>query len=385
MLKIGLLLAIAAIYGLNLLTMRVAPPDDDGGSERPSGKTVAVSTEAFFHEQFVNPASEVVPRVHAPTAIINAEGELHGYWYGGASEGATDVAIYGARFDPEANVWRDHRQIISPASASDQTRYWVRKVGNPVAFAHPDGRVWLFYINVTIGGWALSAINLATSTDGGRSFSGDKRLVTSPFFNRSTLVKTPAFELANGFIGLPVHHQMMAKHAELLTLDNAGNVIDKRRLPAELPALQPAMVSLPGGTLLAFMRSDGGKILRSSSENQGASWSPAVQVDVPNPDSAVAVVATPTGLLLAFNNDPKDRDVLSLAHSHDGGNSWREFHVLENQPNLHEHDHSNEFSYPWFVKDPNGSYHLFYTWQRTSIKHVRFNDVWLVEALRGDG
>ncbi|MCZ6852475.1 MAG: exo-alpha-sialidase [Gammaproteobacteria bacterium] len=383
MLKIGLLITIAGIYGLNLLTIRDIPANAAGPDEQPSGKPIKISTAAFFQEQFVN-QSEDVPRVHAPTAIINAEGELHSYWYGGASEGATDVAIYGARFDPMTNVWTDHHKITSAASATAQTGYWVRKIGNPVAFAHPDESVWLFYINVTIGGWALSAINLAISTDGGRSFSGDKRLVTSPFFNRSTLVKTPAFELANGLTGLPVHHQMMAKHGELLTLDSRGDVIDKRRIPSTLSALQPAMVSLPDGTLVALMRSDAGKILRSSSENRGASWSQAIQVDVPNPDSAVAVVSTPTGLLLAFNNDPKDRDTLSLAHSDDGGNNWREFHVLENQPNLHEHDHSNEFSYPWFVKD-NGTYHLFYTWQRTSIKHVRFNEAWLIEQLRGEG
>ena len=383
LLKISLLAAIAAVYGLNLLDVLVVPSDTVSPYLTPSRTPVAESTQALFHQQFVNRA-EVVPRVHAPTAIINANGELHSYWYGGASEGAEDVAIYGARFDHEANAWTDHHKLVSPVSASVQTGYWVRKIGNPVAFAHPDGRVWLFYVNVTIGGWALSAINLATSSDGGRTFPGHKRLVTSPFFNRSTLVKTPAIEFADGSIGLPVHHQMLAKHGELLKLNSQGDVVDKRRIPSELSALQPALVSLPDGTLLAFMRSDAGKLLRSSSENQGATWSQAVSVDVPNPDSAVAVVSTSTGLLLAFNNDPKNRDVLNLAHSIDGGKSWQEFYVLEYLPNLHEHDHSNEFSYPWFVKDQNGFYHLFYAWQRTYIKHVRFNETWLEEQLRGD-
>ena len=37
-----------------------------------------------------------------------------------------------------------------------------------------------------------------------------------------------------------------------------------------------------------------------------------------------------------------------------------------------------------FVKDQNGFYHLFYAWQRTYIKHIRFNETWLEEQLRGD-
>ena len=143
-------------------------------------------------------------------------------------------------------------------------------------------------------------------------------------------------------------------------------------------------MKLPDGTLVAFLRSSAGKVLRSSSENLGTTWSPAMIIDIPNPDSAVAVVSTPTGLLLAFNNDPKNRDRLSLAHSNDGGNTWREFHQLEYQPNLHEHDHSNEFSYPWLVRDENGFYHLFYAWQRTFIKHVRFNEAWLAGRLQGE-
>ena len=92
MLKIGLLITIAAIYGLNLLTIRDVPADAAGPDEQPSGKPIKISATAIFKEQFVN-QSEDVPRVHAPTAIINAEGELHSYWYGGVSEGATDVAF----------------------------------------------------------------------------------------------------------------------------------------------------------------------------------------------------------------------------------------------------------------------------------------------------
>lgn len=395
------LTAIAVIYGLNLfdiiqvspvaLTAQVEPSagEKPSAGEEPSALSISTPATAasrpLLQEQFVNIA-DAMPRVHAPTAIINAEGELHSYWYGGTREGARDVAIYGARFDSLTNTWTDHRKVIDRISSGKRTRRGVSKIGNPVAYTHPDGRVWLFYVNVSIGGWAWSTINLATSTDGGMTFTDDKRLVTSPFFNRSTLVKSPPINLSDGSVGLPAYHELASKHGELIKIDVNGDVIDKRRIPSTLPALQPALVSTTDGRLLAFLRNaadENRMLLRSESVDQGITWSQATNVNVPNPNSAIAVETTPSGLLLAFNDHPENRDILSLAHSEDNGHSWQVFHVLEYKPNINKQDHTNEFSYPWFVKDQAGVYNLFYTWQRTHIKHVRFNEAWLAEKLQG--
>ncbi|MNY47085.1 hypothetical protein D3C86_1823240 [compost metagenome] len=38
-----------------------------------------------------------------------------------------------------------------------------------------------------------------------------------------------------------------------------------------------------------------------------------------------------------------------------------------------------EYEYPYFIRSPDGLYHLVYSWNNTFIKHVTFNDAWLSE------
>jgi hypothetical protein len=41
-----------------------------------------------------------------------------------------------------------------------------------------------------------------------------------------------------------------------------------------------------------------------------------------------------------------------------------------------------EYEYPYFIRSPDGMYHLVYSWNNTFIKHVSFNDAWLAERLK---
>src|SRR5690606_15349604 len=120
----------------------------------------------------------------------------------------------------------------------------IRKLGNPVIGTAPDGRLWLFYVSVSVGGWAGSAINFMTSDDEGKTWSQAKRLITSPFLNISTLVRgRPVFH-SDGTIGLPVYHEFLGKFPEYLRIDQAGRVIDKTRMGYGRDSLQPSTVVL---------------------------------------------------------------------------------------------------------------------------------------------
>ena len=44
-------------------------------------------------------------------------------------------------------------------------------------------------------------------------------------------------------------------------------------------------------------------------------------------------------------------------------------------------DAYHEFSYPYLIRYGDGHYQLLYTWNRTHIKHVRFNRAWLETVL----
>jgi len=41
-----------------------------------------------------------------------------------------------------------------------------------------------------------------------------------------------------------------------------------------------------------------------------------------------------------------------------------------------------EYSYPFLYRSRDGRIHLLYTWQRTRIRHLVFNDAWVVAEVR---
>ena len=50
--------------------------------------------------------------------------------------------------------------------------------------------------------------------------------------------------------------------------------------------------------------------------------------------------------------------------------------MLEHQEDAGD-PHRYQFSYPWLLRSSDGDFHVLYTWNRTRIKHVHFNQRWL--------
>jgi predicted neuraminidase len=240
--------------------------------------------------------------------------------------------------------------------------------------------LWLFFVSASVGGWAGSAINLMVSEDEGETWSPPRRLVTSPFFNISTLVRGSPLQFADGTIGLPVYHEMAGKFAELLRLDTEGRAIRKTRLSSGRSSLQPVILPWSETDAVGFMRYSGdppGRVLMVHTSDAGAHWSPPVKTVLPNPNAAVGAVLLANGpLVLAFNNSQENRDDLSLAYSKDRGNTWNIARRLEGGAASPKAS-MPEYSYPWIMQDRAGNVHLLYTWGRTHIKHVHFSVAWL--------
>lgn len=353
--------------------------------------------------------------VHAASMVELNDGRLRAVWFSGSREGARDVSIQSAVMDAATLRWGDESPIFDRQGIQQGLWRYVKKLGNPVIARAPDGSLVLWMVNVSLGGWAGSAITWARSVDEGATWSEPRRLVTSPFLNISTLVKGAPIAYQDGQMGLPVYHEFVTKFAEVLRISTQGQVVDKVRIPGSRTSLQPVLLVSGPERAQIYMRSGNARALMlSATEDAGKTWVASHPSSWPNPDSALAGVVSRTGAQwLAINPRPKDRETLALLHSGAGGTfdgvqPW----IVESSPTpevklspgdyerllgkeLMAHGVSEaqanayvasarrqlcsadsclqEFSYPYLLQSRDGYIHLVYTWHRTRIKHVRFD------------
>ena len=383
------------------------------------------SSTPQYTSRFVS--SDLDDFVHSSSVTALPGGDLMAVWFAGSREGAADVQVRSARFDALSGEWGAEQVLATRESTRHGTGRYIRKLGNPVIALGPDQRLWMFYVSVSVGGWATSAINLMVSDDLGRSWSAPRQLVTSPFFNISTLVRAAPVFHADGAIGLPVYHEFMGKFAEYLYLSADGAVIDKFRISRGKHSLQPTIVPLDERRAVAMLRYAGDthhKVLASRTEDAGQTWSEPYPLQPSNPNSSLAAVGTDDqGLLVALNDLQDGRFRLSLYGTDAGLSQWRPLVELDQSPDplgqpfsheaykdiigegfrassgarrlpLEQRFLSNldyrvckpqgcdfEYEYPYFSRGSDGLYHLVYSWNNTFIKHVSFNAAWLAERL----
>jgi predicted neuraminidase len=359
---------------------------------------------------------------HAASLVELSDGRVRAFWFAGSREGAQDVEIRSAVFDPAKNLWGPEHSITNREGTQRSLLRYVKKIGNPVAMRASDGTLWLFYVTVSLGGWAGSSITAATSTDDGATWNSARRLITSPFINISTLVKGTPFLYSDGSMGLPVYHEFLGKFGELLRIDSSGEIIDKHRLSSGKSTLQPVILIKDPQQALVLMRRSGNspkRVIATTTDDAGQHWSAPAPIALANPDAAISGATLPDGRMVAVLNDLEfGRDALSLAVSADGGASWKTIYQLEDkrgqptdisrysqvagesaqatdanitdakayvksaQRNKCEAEScSFEFSYPYLIQAQNGDFHLVYTWNRSFIKHVRFTPVWLDQQM----
>ncbi|MGV8933526.1 MAG: sialidase family protein [Gallionellaceae bacterium] len=317
----------------------------------------------------------LVPSVHGATVIQKLDGDLFATWFGGSREGGKDVVLWGSYYLIKSSTWSKPRVVVSPAETQAALGRHIKTVGNSVLVRGSNNALLLYYVSVSVGGWAGSALNVISSADDGKTWSTAQRLITSPFFNISTLNKCAAVHYSDGSIGLPVYHEFIGKFSELLHIDSSGRVLGKARITHGRQAIQPLVLPLAPQSALALMRDTGpapGHVLSSRSDNGGQYWHANKKLALANPDSAIAGLRRPDGsLLLVFNDIEVGRNSLALAVSHDQGTSWQTVRHIEQSKD------SEEFSYPYLIRSSDGNMHLLYTWNRKRIRHVVFNDAWV--------
>lgn len=328
-------------------------------------------------------ANSMAASVHAASLIPLSDGNLRAFWFAGSREGAEDVVILSSMLNTKTGNWSEPTVVMDRITAEKGLSRYIAKLGNPVPAWDTDGRLRLFFVTVSIGGWAGSSISSIVSNDEGINWERPNRLITSPFLNLSSLVKSPAIRFADGRLGLPSYHELLGKFGEFLRLD-AHRVIDKRRMSSGRASLQPLVFIESTEQATAFFRqarSTGpAQIPSSITHSAGYWWEHASDLMLPNPNSAITGVQLPDGTRLLVLNDlavGRHRLVLLMATPQETRYSaWRLISVLEDDSNLPMAER-REFSYPFLTVTSNGDAHLVYTWDRKKIRHLQLPAEWL--------
>jgi predicted neuraminidase len=328
------------------------------------------------------------PECHASTLVETASGELIAAWFGGTEEGHPDVDIWLSIRSRDAAGWSAPRRVATGETDAGRQPTWnpvlfqassppantagdgaADPAANPVAAPAP---LLLFYkVGPSPSTWWGM---LQRSNDGGRTWSAAERLpegILGPVRNKPV-------ELSGGELlcGSSTEHDGWRIHFERTSdlgrtwrrIDGVGHA---RPGGGEYGAIQPTILRLRDGRLLALNRSRQDRVLATTSNDSGESWSPLVPTALPNPSAGIDGVTLRDGrLLLVYNHTtrgPGSRARLNVALS-DDGSAWSAVWELENQsaPGAPR----GEYSYPAVIQAGDGRVHVTYTWRRQRIQHA---------------
>jgi predicted neuraminidase len=332
-------------------------------------------------------------QMHGSTHVLVGDTRVVA-WFAGTGEGFRDTAIWVARRIGDG-PWEAPRPVLGEHDAQP---WW-----NPVLAVSPGGVLTLFaHRGERISRWQTL---VSTSEDGGGTWSVPRELVPGDRGGRGP-VRTPPIRTPRGAWlapssceggGIPPVWEAFFDRSEDdgRTWTAAPVPLDRRRLHGP-GAIQPALW-FSGARAIAILRTGEGRALRTTSEDDGRSWSPARAIDLPQNNSGLAAAALSDGRAVLVHNpvggDWADRCPLSISLSSDEGVTWTRVLDLDDgktppsvlagtalpeppagaAPGVHATDLGivtsgiGEYSYPTVLTETDGSLTVSYTWQRCGI------------------
>jgi predicted neuraminidase len=314
---------------------------------------------------------ERIPRAaafHCSTITQAGNGDLLCLWYGGSFESADDQTLFLSRRLPGERAWSEPQALLRGPHPLP---------GNGVIFVDGQKRVWIVWCRMEsarpIGrgqGWHNCRLMFRTSSDHGVTWSKDAEFLDASL---RAVPRNPPLVRANGELVLPVEAIDGEIEGSVFLLGSQGGKA-WRRGGFTAGGSQPAVVERRDGSLFALLRI-APRITQIESRDGGESWSKAVPSALRNPDSGISMTRLANGhLVVVFNDSESARTPLSVARSLDEGQTW--------ETPLHLESNNGEYSYPCVIETRDGKIHVTYTFRRYSIKHVEFNEDWLVHFER---
>ena len=327
------------------------------------------------------------PSSHAANLYELRNGDVLCVWFSGTWEGSSGVGIVMARRPHGSRNWGPPALIDRQTGASFQ---------NPVLFQEPDGTIDLYHSTQEAGaGEANAHVLHLVSKDNGVTWTKPTLLFGKP----GAFTRHPMVILQDGAWMLPLTYVTTPDIGKGSETNYSATEISRDKgatwkeclMAGSQGKIQPSVVSLAPGWLLAFFRSRASDSIYSSSSSDGCTWSPATATALPNNNASVQAFRLHDGhLVIAFNNSSKSsanggmRKPLSVALSLDGGKTWAYVRdVEEGRPGYDLAEQApkqpgrEEYSYPSIMQTHDGEILVAFTYRRQTIKVVSITEDWI--------
>ncbi|UCH36533.1 MAG: exo-alpha-sialidase [Armatimonadota bacterium] len=370
---------------------------------------------------------------HSSCIVEQPNGDLLACWYRGVGpEKGDDVTVMGGRKPQGSDAWSERFAMADTPGYPDN---------NPCMLVDPEGRLWLFWVTLLANRWQTALLKYRVSRDyetrdgppvwewqdvipvtpadfeeqmnagldayferyrdlaarapqgavkhlrATRDQAGDKLYQRLGWMTRVHPILLPrptAGGQASARLIVPLYSDNYDVSLMAMT-DDWGRTWQTSDALVGVGNVQPSVVRKDDGTLVVMMRENGlqRRIRISESQDDGLTWSPVENMDLPNPGASVEVIRLANGHWALVHNDTAlGRHSLAVSISDDEGKTWRWTRHLERSS-----AGSGSYSYPSLIQARDGTLHATYSYspgggRGESIKHAAFNEEWVIE---GDG
>ena len=356
---------------------------------------------------------------HSSSIVECPNGDLLACWYHGSGERrADDVQVQGARSRDGGKTWSPVFQMVDSPNLPDC---------NPILFIDAKERLWLIWQQVLANRWEHGLLKYRRAeeytADGPPKWTWQDVIVLKPGDSLPQQIKEgfKAIGFEQGYWSeyarayddtlaeaaqdpakrqrgwMPRNHVTVLPGGRILLplysdgfnislaaiSDDLGETWQASGAMIGLGPIQPSIVRCDDGTLHAYFRDAGGppkRVLKSTSDDDGTTWSPATDTEILNPGGSMEVIRLADGdWVMIYNDTEQGRHSLAVALSTDEGKTW-------GAPKHLDRDESkrSSFGYPSIIEAANGKIHATYTYSKPapghraeSIKHVAFDKSWL--------